>query len=137
MLTKVVFLRILLCGWPSPVLIVNSGILTNERLRRVLLFALCALVFLFVLRAKTGVYNGTAPVKVTPSTASKLWLSAQKLQVPPANSSQTALFWMAVLFLFSIYLKREPRAASAYVPPAPRLLALRHLHRFLRPPPAV
>ena len=40
--------------------------------------ALCVLVFMFALHAKTAVYNGGAPAKVTPSTASKLWLNGQK-----------------------------------------------------------
>ena len=53
----------------------------HERLWRGLLLMLCALVFMFALHAKTAVYNGSAPAKVTPSTASKLWLNGQKMEV--------------------------------------------------------
>jgi hypothetical protein len=107
----------------------------NKTLRRALLLMLCALVFLFALRAKTAVYNGGAPVKVTPSTASKLWLSGQKMEVRSVDSGSATLFWMAVLCLFTLYLHREPRVQSVFLIPPPTDRSRQYLHRFLRPPP--
>src|SRR5271166_3976921 len=109
----------------------------NKTLRRGLLFMLCALVFLFALRAKTSVYNGGAPVKVTPSTASKLWLSGQKMEVRSVDSGNGVLFWMAVLCLFQMFLYRERGFQSALITPPPTDLSRRYLHRFLRPPPVL
>lgn len=107
----------------------------NETVWRGLLLALCVLVFMFALHAKTGVYNDGAPAKVTPSTASKLWLNGEKMEVRSVDSSGGTLFWMAVLCLIGLCLRRELRVQSAFIPPAPRNLPLRDLHRFLRPPP--
>jgi len=107
----------------------------NERLRRSLLLTLCVLVFMFALHAKTAVYDGGAPAKVTPSTASKLWLSGQKMEVQSVDSDSGVLFWMAVLCLIGLYLHRELRVRSAFLTPPPRNLPLRQMHRFLRPPP--
>lgn len=98
---------------------------------------LCALVFLFALRAKTLVYNGGAPAKVTPSTASKLWLSGHKMEVRSTDSGNSILFWMAVLCLFQLFLCREPGVQSVFQTPPPTDLSRRYLHRFLRPPPVL
>ena len=114
---------------------VNLRIVQNERLWRALLLTLCVLVFMFALHAKTAVYNGGAPAKATPSTASKLWLNGQKMEVPSVDSSGGMLFWMAVLCLVGLYLHRELRVRSAFLAPPPRNLPLRQMHRFLRPPP--
>jgi hypothetical protein len=111
-------------------------IMQNDRLWRTLLLSLCVLIFMFVLHAKTAVYNGDAPAKVTPSTASKLWLSGQKMEVHSADSGTRLLFWMGTLcLLYGVHLRRAPRVQGAFTPPAPRNFALRHLRRFLRPPP--
>jgi hypothetical protein len=100
------------------------------------MLVLCGLVFFFALHAKIAVYNGGAvPVKATPSTASKLWLNGQKLQVPSVDSSSSAIFWMTVLCLWGLYLQREGRVQSAFLTPPPSNLVLCHLHPFLRPPP--
>ncbi len=108
----------------------------NRALWRTVLMTLCVVVFLFVLHAKTAVYNGGAPVKTTPSTASKLWVSGEKPQIPPVvNSSMGALAWMAVLCLYALHLHREPRVQSALLVPPRSDDSLRHLRRFLRPPP--
>jgi hypothetical protein len=96
---------------------------------------LCVLVFMFALHAKTAVYNGGAPAKATPSTASKLWLNGQKMEVGSIDSSNGVMFWITVLCLIGLYLHQELRVQSAFIPPAPRNLPLRQLHRFLRPPP--
>ncbi len=109
--------------------------MNNDKLRRVLLLTMCALVFLFVLRAKTDVYREHTAVKVTPSTASKLWLSG-KLEVAPVETTHTALIWMELLLLVGVYVERKPRVASAFVAPPPTITPLQQLHRFLRPPPA-
>jgi len=102
---------------------------------RKLLLALCALVFFFALHAKTALYDGAAPVKVTTSTASKLWLNGQKMQVQSVDSSACALFWMTVFCLWGLYLHREPFVQSAIPVPPSSTLTLLYLHRFLRPPP--
>ncbi len=115
--------------------IVNLRIMQNVRVRRTLLLTLCVLVFMFALHAKTAVYNGGASAKVTPSTASKLWLNGQKMEVRFVDSDSGVLFWMAVLCAIGLYLHRQLRVQSAFIPPAPRNFPLRYLHRFLRPPP--
>ena len=102
---------------------------------RKLLLALCALVFFFALHAKTALYDGAAPVKVTTSTATKLWLNGQKMQVQSVDSSACALFWMTVFCLWGLYLHREPFVQSAIPVPPSSTLTLLYLHRFLRPPP--
>ncbi len=109
----------------------------SKTLWRMVLVLLCALVFLFVLHAKTAVYNAGAPVKATPSTASKLWISGEKAQVPPVvDLSGGALAWMAVMCLYALHLHREPRVQSALLLPPASHASLRHLRRFLRPPPS-
>lgn len=100
-----------------------------------MLLMLCALVFLFALHAKTAVYNGGAPAKITPTTASKLWLSGQKMEVLSVDSISAVLFWMAVLCLFTPFFRREPIVHSVFLTPPPRNYSLRYLQRFLRPPP--
>lgn len=116
--------------------IVNPGTHRPTRARRVLLLALCALVFSFALHAKTGVYGNGIPVKVTPSTAAKLWLNGQKMEVRPVTSSPSALlFCIALLLIYRLYLHRKPRVPTALCLPAARHLSLWHSHRFLRPPP--
>jgi hypothetical protein len=108
----------------------------NNTLRLAMLLTLCALVFLFALHAKTAVYNGPGPAKVTPITASKLWLSGQKMEVRSVETSNAVLFWMAALCLFGLLLEREPLIQSAFKTPPPRGFSLRYVRRFLRPPPA-
>jgi hypothetical protein len=109
----------------------------NKAMQRALLLTMCALVFMFALRAKTVGYNGDAPPKVTPSTASKLWLSSQKMELQSTDTSPAVLFWMAVICLFGLFLHREPRVWDIYLTPPPTRVALKYLHRFLRPPPVL
>ena len=109
----------------------------NEKLRRALLLILCVFVFMFALHAKTEVYSGGVPAKVTPTNASKLWFSAEKMEIQSVDLSSGVPFWMGVLCLIVIYLHRELRVRSAFLTPPPRNLPLRQMHRFLRPPPAV
>jgi hypothetical protein len=116
--------------------IVNPGKHHPARSRQVLLLALCALVFWFALHAKTGVYGDGIPVKVTPSTAGKLWLNGQKMEIQPVTSSPSALlFCIALLLIYRLYLHRKPRVPTALCLPAARHLSRWHSHRFLRPPP--
>jgi hypothetical protein len=117
------------------VLVESCPIMRRERVWRALLLTLCALVFMFALRAKLSVYNGGGPPKVTPATASKLWLSGQKLEVAPVDSANNVLFWVGVLCLFGLCLHRELRVQSILITPPPRTFSLRYIHRFLRPPP--
>ena len=113
----------------------NRIFMRNETLWRATLLWLCSLVFFFALHAKLAVYNGDAPAKVTPSTASKLWVSSQKMESQTLESAGVVLFWIAFTSLFSLYLHREPRVQSVFVTPPPTLFPQRHLRRFLRPPP--
>jgi hypothetical protein len=115
--------------------IVNLRIMQNKVFWRTLALAFCALVFFFALHAKTSVYNGSS-ANVTPSTASKLWVSGQKMEThAPESATGGVLFWMSVLCLFGLYFHSERIFESAFLEPAPCNLPLRHLHRFLRPPP--
>ena len=102
-----------------------------------MLLSMCALVFMFALHAKTSGYNGDAPPKVTPATASKLWLNGQKMEVQSVDTSTAITFWMAVVCLFGLFLHGEPRGRDLLLTPAPSHFTLLYLHRFLRPPPAV
>jgi hypothetical protein len=108
----------------------------NRTLWRAQLIMLCTLVFMFALHAKTAVYDGGTQSKITPSTASKLWVNGQKMEVSSINSSAAVLFWIAALSLYGIRLHQESLVRSAFIPPVPRILPLQYLHRFLRPPPA-
>jgi hypothetical protein len=107
----------------------------NKTLWHTLLVMLCVLVFFFALHAKTAVYTGGAPAKVTPSTSSKLWLSGQKLEVQSVENSRSLLFWVVVLCLFSAYLRGESVVPRAFQVAPARTSSLRYIHRFLRPPP--
>lgn len=107
----------------------------NKTLWHATLLWLCALVFFFALHAKLAVYNGSAPVKATPSTASKLWVSGQKMESHTPQPTGVILFWIAFTCLFGLYLHRQPKLRSVVLTPPPNDLRLRHLHRFLRPPP--
>jgi hypothetical protein len=102
-----------------------------------MLLGMCALVFLFALRAKTSGYNGDAPPRVTPSTASKLWLNGQKMEVQSVDTNTAVGFWMTVVCLLGLFLHQEPRVRDLHLSPAPSHVALQYLHRFLRPPPVL
>ena len=102
---------------------------------RTLMLGLCGLVFFFALHAKVAVYNDGIPVKATSSTASKLWINGQKMQVRSVDSGPTALFWVALLCLFGLYLQRVGHVQSITLTALPNDLALRYRRCFLRPPP--
>jgi hypothetical protein len=112
-----------------------SQIINSQKLKSALLLAICFLLFLFVLQAKTAVYNGKAPVKVTPITASKLRADGHKWEAPSVSSSTAILFWMVSLFLLALYRRPQGRAYSVLQTVPPILSARQHLQRFLRPPP--
>jgi hypothetical protein len=116
-------------------LAVNLQTMKPKNLWRAQLITLCALVFMFALHAKTSVYHGSGATEATPSTASKLWLSGQKMEVQSVESGSGILFWMALLCLVGVYLHRKLRAQSTFLTPPPRNLPLRQVYRFLRPPP--
>lgn len=117
--------------------ILSSKLMNSEKLRSVLLLAICFLLFLFVLQAKTAVYNGKAEAKATPTTASKLWVDGHKWEDPSITSSTAILFWMVSLFLLALCRRPEWRAHRVREAVYPRLSSRRHLQRFLRPPPIV
>jgi hypothetical protein len=105
------------------------------RLLRNLLLGLCALVFSFALHAKMAVYNGTAPVKVTTATASKLWLDGQRMQTRSVESNPSVLLSMAVFCPGGLCLHREPIVQRAVVTSRFGTSTLHYRRRFLRPPP--
>ena len=113
----------------------NLRIMQSKKLWRAMPIAFCALVFFFALHAKTAVYDGGSRAKVTPSTASKMWTSGQKMEAPSVDPSGGLLFWMAVICLFAPYFHREPRVHCAFGTPPASNLSLWYLHQFLRPPP--
>jgi hypothetical protein len=94
----------------------------------------CVLVFFFALHAKTAVYGAATQTKVTPSTSSKMWVSGQKMDARVLPPSAVPLF-CAVVSLLLFVLLNQPRLQVALRVPPPSNLRLRHLHRFLRPPP--
>ena len=100
--------------------------------RTLIVIVVCALVFLFAYHAKTGVY-GPSKAKVTPVTASKLWVSSQKME--PAPQSTAMVLWAAVLCFFALTMTPKPLLRHAVETPTPALLPSFEWHRFLRPPP--
>ncbi len=113
-------------------MLVKVGRVTKQRW--VLGIALCLLVFVFSFHAKTGVYGGAGGGKVSPVTASKLWLNGQKLQVKPAVSP-TLIFLVAFVLLSFFGLRREFFVSNDSRLVVARQLGLQDLHRSLRPPP--
>lgn len=109
----------------------------NKQLWRVIAVGFCVLVFFFALHAKTAVYNNGAPVKLSPSTSSKLWPSGEKMQSRPSVVDNGVLLWMAAFCLLQPYFGRGPRVRRVFIVPHTSNLPLRHLHRFLRPPPVL
>jgi hypothetical protein len=109
----------------------------NRKLCWALSIAFCALVFFFALHAKTAVYNGGTTASLTPSTASKLWRSGQSVEAQSVAAGYGVLLWMAVFCLFEPRLRREAPLCSVHLTPFHGNLPLRHLHRFLRPPPVL
>ena len=103
--------------------------------RTLIVIVVCALVFLFAYRAKTAVY-GPSTSKVTPVTASKLWVSSQKME-PAPQSTAMVLTWAVVLCFFALHMPRKPLLRLAVETPAPALLPFIELQRFLRPPPVL
>ena len=98
-------------------------IMQNERLWRTLLLALCVLTFMFALHAKTAVYNGDAPAKVTPSTASKLWLSGQKMEVRSADPGDQVAFLdgYPLSVVWGVFAAGTPRARRICPSPPPEI----------------
>jgi hypothetical protein len=116
-------------------LAVNSRMTPNDRWRTMVLLLMCALVFLFALRAKTASYNGDAPPKVTPSTSSKLWRSSQKMEVQAVDGSAAIMFWMVAACFFGLFRHPKPLLPIVLSVKTPSQGTLQYLHRFLRPPP--
>jgi hypothetical protein len=115
--------------------LLNTRTTKGKILRAAVPVMFCVLVFLFALHAKTAVYGTAARSRVTPSTASKLWVSGQKMQAQIPHMQVAPLFWPLFLSLLGLQLLSRPRLQSALINPPPSNLQLWHLHRFLRPPP--
>jgi len=97
----------------------------------------CLLVFFFALHAKTAVYSGASQAKVTPSTASKLWVSGQEMQhrlAPPVSVPLFPLLLLLVLVVPTVLCRPAPQCSPVIL--SSNNFSLRHLRRFLRPPPA-
>ena len=94
-----------------------------------------AVVFLFALQAKTGVYGSGPGVKATASTSAKMWLNGQRAEVEPTAPAGTLLIWFAILFFHYLYLHRKGEVQTGFRAPAPVRLRLLHWRRCLRPPP--
>ena len=103
--------------------------------RTLIVVVVCALVFLFAYRAKTAVY-GPSTARITPVTASKLWVSSQKME-PAAQNTAVGLSWAIVLCFFALHRATKPLVRPAIKTPVPALLPFIELQRFLRPPPSV
>jgi hypothetical protein len=103
---------------------------------RVLLIVLAAaVVFLFALQAKTGVYGNGHGTGVTSSISAKMWLNGQRAEVEPTAQSGTLLIWFAILFIHYLYLHRKGDVQTLFRVPAPLRRSLLHWRRSLRPPP--
>lgn len=132
LLTNQLALRIY--NWLVPLL--NPRTTKGKILRAAVPVMFCVLVFLFALHAKTAVYGTAAGSRVTPSTASKLWVDGQKMPAQVAPLQIAPLFWPLFLSLLGFYFSTRPRVQSAHIIiPPPSNLRLWQLHRFLRPPP--
>lgn len=103
--------------------------------RTLIVIVVCALVFLFAYNSKTAGY-GTSKARITPVTASKLWVSSQKME-PAPQSTAVAFPCAAVLCFFALRLPRKPLLRRAAETPALALLPFIEVQRFLRPPPVV
>ena len=121
----------------SSLLVVNLQLRQNNAAWRTLAIVFCALVFFFALHAKTAVYSNGAPAKLTPSTSSKLWSSSQKLETKSFTAGGGLLLWTALFCLLQPHFRRETHAPGSFLTPPTSDLLLRHLHRFLRPPPVL
>jgi hypothetical protein len=96
-----------------------------------------AVVFLFALQAKTGVYGNGHGTGVTSSTSAKMWLNGQRAEVELTAPSGSLLIWFAILFIHYLYLHlhRQFAVQTLFRTPAPVRLSLLHWRRCLRPPP--
>ena len=107
---------------------------SNSRTWRWLLLLACALVFLFALHAKVGVYDHARTPAVHTSTSARLWLNGEKLQ-QHSGVPVLPLLWFSILTLDPLSY-RTPRAGFPVLVAIPINLGLQDLHRSLRPPPA-
>jgi hypothetical protein len=99
---------------------------------RILLLLACVLVFSFALHAKVAVYDhGSQP---QPSTASKLWVSGLKTELP-STTSLISLLWLAVFLTSLISWQFEQRYHGVCETVVGEVGRQQYLHRFLRPPP--
>ena len=122
-------------GPPGSLEPVSLQTVHNARLWRNLLLGLCGLVFFFALHSKTALYNGSAPVKVTTATASKLWLDGQKMQIRSVDSGSGALIWTAFFCLYGLNPHRDPVVQSVFLTEPAGARAIHYLRLFFRPPP--
>ena len=96
---------------------------------------LCILVFLFALHAKTAVYGGTSAGKVSPSAASKLWVTSEKMEFRAELLHSVPLFWLFLISVFGLYLSSDCFFRSIVVVPSVSTGRRWRARRFLRPPP--
>ena len=94
--------------------------------------ALVVFVFVLALGAKLSMYDPPHPGAINPVSASKLWVSGEKLETMPPGL--LPVLWLTTLLFF---LPRVPRILRSEPcrTHAPRRSDLRELYRFFRPPP--
>jgi hypothetical protein len=99
---------------------------------RLLLLAVCVLIFAFTLHAKVAVYNQSSQPQT--STSAKLWLNGEKTTIQPISPG-IGVLWFATLVVW-LFCQR-PEMRPAVVDSTPAMLRARQffLYRFLRPPP--
>jgi hypothetical protein len=95
---------------------------------------LSLLVFLLALNAKLSAYE--QPPNLNGPSSSKLWLNGQKMEAQAPSLLVLAVLSVAFILLRPLSEKSQlPRAQ--FQTPASSAFDMLHLHRFLRPPPAI
>ncbi len=99
---------------------------------RLLLPAICVLVFVFALHAKLAVYHQSSQPQT--STSDKLWLNGEKATVPPIFPGIGGM-WSAALVVW--LFPQSPEMRPAVIDRAPAVIRAQQvfLYRFLHSPP--
>jgi hypothetical protein len=114
--------------------LLNPHTRRGKLLRAAVPAVFCLLVFFFALHAKTAIYHGFSQPKVTPSTASKLWVSGYNVHDRVAPPASTPAFLQVLLVLINPTINGRPALDTLTISPSTDL-CLRYSRRFLRPPP--
>jgi len=104
----------------------------DSPLGRFLLVVSCVLVFTFAFHAKVAVYHHSGHPDT--STASKMWLTADRGQLPTQISEFSVLLfllWFSLLVQCQAVRHQQEHRSR----PVPSPLTQLNLRRFFRPPP--